>query len=161
MSRPTLQHTTTLCNTLVYCCDGTATHCNSGSNCHCNNTRWTMLRCAHCSTLQHTATYCNTLQHTATHCRKRMRNQESVCQDTNYDILRLDAYVRNTSTYTLQYTNINNKALKRTNNKAPKRTNNKALKRTNYDILRLDFRTRMESKRYTFSKDKSSLHITI
>ena len=27
-----------------------------------------MFSCAHCNTLQHTATHCNTLQHTATHC---------------------------------------------------------------------------------------------
>ena len=98
MSTPTLQQTATLCNILVYCCDGTATHCNSGSNCHCINTGWTILRRAHCSTLQHTATYCNTLQHTATRCNTLHQRQQLPSHDTRWTIL------RRTHCNTLQHT---------------------------------------------------------
>ena len=93
----TLQHTATLCNTLL---QHTAAHCSTLQHTateyystlqhtatHCNTLQLCVApkRRRHSgNTLQHTSTHCNTMQHNATHC--------NTLQHTRYmSSLRLDA----------------------------------------------------------------------
>ena len=100
---------TTVCTVTVHCCNTALCKVHNLVSEHCT-TRKTRLKtpqntfctqntfentakhvlCAHCDTLQHTATHCNTLQHTVTHCNTRFalctvlapQCALSVCLDT-------------------------------------------------------------------------------
>ena len=65
MSRNTLRHTATHCNTYIEIAVIQALETLYIKPCMSRNTL--QHTATHCNTLQHTATHCNTLQHTATH----------------------------------------------------------------------------------------------